>query len=256
MLDAFALSYLTSAPVLAGRRVAILGHAAGLGRAVAQAATAAGAKVHGIDNEQVFDNVAALYRGNLTDPAALDAIAAALPDGLDGLALFPAPATGKRALVENLLAPKRLVLAMAPRLAPGAAIVVQSAPPHATWPRSLALVRAAASLRWDDADGFFTRWGLDAEPSLAPRIAGWGLLAWAMAHRWHWPGIRVNALTTALPDGRLPPPIAVHAGSDSAQGAALAALFLLSPLSQGLTGANIAADGGLSAQITTRLDGL
>lgn len=256
MADAPALSYLTSAPVLSGRRVAILGHAAGLGRAVAQAATAAGAEVHGIDTEQMFGNVAALYRADLTDPAAVDAVATALPDGLDGLALFPAPAQGKHALVANLLAPRRLAEHLAPRLAPGAAIVVQSAPPHASWHDRLGMTRAAATLRWDDVDGFFTRWGLDAEPALAPRAAGWGMLAWAMARRWHWPGLRINALTPALPDGRLPPAIAVHAPDPGPQGAALAALFLLSPLSRGLTGANIAADGGLSAQITTRLDGL
>ncbi len=259
MLDAAALSWLSGAPVLAGRRVAVLGHAGGLGRAVAQAAGAAGAEVHGIDADPAFDHVAALYRADTTDPAALDAAAAALPEGLDGLALFPRPAEGRAALVHGLLAPKRLAEALAPRLAPGTAIVAQAAPPHASWQASLGTVRAAAVLAWDDLDGFCARWGLDAEPALAPRIAGWGMLAWVMAHRWAWPGIRVNALTPAAPDGRLPPAIAARRGLEPArgtEGAALAAVFLLSPLSQGLTGANLAADAGQSAQIQTSLEGL
>jgi NAD(P)-dependent dehydrogenase (short-subunit alcohol dehydrogenase family) len=250
-------------PLLAGRRVVVVGSGGGLGRAVALAADAAGAEVLGVDDARVFDGLAALYRADLADPAALDAAAAALPEGIAALALFPDPGAGDPAsvLARALLAPRHLAAALAPNLVPGAAIVARAAPPHAAWAASLAETRAAAALRWDDLSGFVTRWGLDAEPSRAPRTAGWGMLAWVTAHRWTWAGrgIRVNALTPAEPDGRLPPEIAAARGQAAGAGtelAARAALFLLSDLSAGLTGANIAADGGLSARITAQLDGL
>lgn len=255
---------LASTPLLLrGRRVVVLGSGSGLGRAVALAAEGAGAEVLGVDDVLAFEGLTAFYRAELTDPAALDAAVAALPEGIDALALFPDPGAGDpvRVLARALLAPRHLARALAPKLATGAAIIARAAPPHAAWAASLAETRAAAALHWDDVAGFVSRWGLDAEPARAPRTAGWGMLAWVMANRWAWAGrgIRVNALTPAAPDGRLPPEIAaaraLQAGAGTIQ-AANAALFLMSDLSTGLTGANLAADGGLSARITTQLDGL
>jgi NAD(P)-dependent dehydrogenase (short-subunit alcohol dehydrogenase family) len=250
-------------PLLPGRRVVVLGSGGGLGRAVALTAEAAGAEVLGVDEARVFDGLAALYRADLADPAALDAAAAALPEGIAALALFPDPGAGDAAsvLARALVAPRRLAEALAPKLAPGAAIVARGAPPHAAWHEALAETRAAAALRWEDVAGFVTRWRLDAEPARAVRTAGWGMLAWVAARRWTWAarGVRVNALTPAAPDGRLPPEVAAARGVEAGRGtedAARAALFLMSDLSVGLTGANVAADGGLSARISAQLDGL
>jgi|GEM_PF-1131523 len=253
--------------LLRGRRVVVLGSGRGLGRAVALAAEAAGAEVLGIDEARRFDGLSALYRADLADPAALDAAAAALPEGIDALALLPDAEAADAAtnpgavLARLLLAPRHLAEALAPKLSHGAAIVARAAPPHASWSQSLGETRAAAALRWDDLAGFVARWGLDAEPARAERAAGWGMLAWVMANRWRWAArdIRVNALTPAAPDGRLPPEIAAARGHEQARGtehAARAALFLMSDLSAGLTGTNLAADAGLSAQIQTRLEGL
>ena len=247
-------------PILSGRRIAVLGSAAGLGLAVAQAAEAAGAEVHGIDEARRFDALTALYRAELTDPDALEAAAAALPDGLDGLALFPeGDADPARCLARTLLAPRHLAEALAPRLAPGAAIVLRGAPPHESWGERLGETRAAMALRHGDVAGFVARWGLAAEPVRAARTAGWALAAWAMANRWRWPGLRINTLTPAAPDGRLPPAIAAARGQETGEGpaqAAMAAVFLLSGLSAGMTGANLAVDGGQTAQILSRIDGL
>ncbi|WP_127105569.1 hypothetical protein [Pararhodobacter zhoushanensis] len=247
--------------LLLNRRIAVLGSGHGLGRAVAKAAQAAGAEVLGIDSDARFDHIDALYRTDLSDPAAMDAVAQTLPKGLDGLALFPAipdadPATQ---LAQALAAPKRLAEALAPTLAPGASLLTRAAPRHADWPRALDLIRAAAALRPGEADDFASRWALQAEAIDTPRLIGWAMLAWTLTHCHSWPGLRVNALTPASPDGHLPPAISVASGLDAAQGPALAAqaaVFLLSGLSAGLTGATIAADAGFSAQIQTRLEGL
>jgi NAD(P)-dependent dehydrogenase (short-subunit alcohol dehydrogenase family) len=257
------ISSATFPSLLAGKRLVVLGSATGLGYAVALAADAAGAEVLGLDDQKRFDGLHALYHADLTDPAALDAAVAALPDGLDGVALLPDPGTSgpSQTLARALLAPRHLARALAPKLAHGGSVVFRGAPVTAHWPTSLAETRAAMALRWSDIDAFVTRWGLLAEPARAIRTAGWGCLGWAMAHAHDnsQHGVRVNTITPATPDGHLPPAIAAHLGVEGSAGAQIAAravLFLLSDLSAGITGTNLAADGGASAQYTTRLDGL
>jgi len=248
-------------PLLHGRRIAVLGSASGLGLAVAAACAAAGAEVLGIDAEARFDHLAELYRADPTDPGAMDAVAAALPEGLDGLALFPALPEGTPALqlAHALAAPRRLADLLAPRLARGASIVVRGAATGTDRDTHLGAIRAGAALRAGDAAGFAARWGLNAEPARTPRVIGWAMHGWALANAHKWPGVRINTLIPAAPDGRLPPQASALCGLDAAEGAALAAracVFLLSDLSQGLTGACLAADGGVSAQMQTRLEGL
>jgi len=250
-------------PLLLGRRIAVLGSASGLGLAVAAACEAAGAEVLGIDTNKSFDHLTEFYRIDPDDPLAMDAVAAELPSDLDGLALFPANRDERpeQTLAQGLAAPKRLAEIVAPTLATGGSIVARAAPLTGAWSASLGLVRAAAALRPGSEGNFCAQWSLAQEPGLAARAVGWGMLAWVLSHRWTWAGngIRVNALTPALFDGRLPPAISAARAIDAADGprlAAQAAVFLLSPLSAGLTGANLAADGGTSAQIQTSLEGL
>lgn len=254
---------MTLPALLSGKRIAILGSASGLGLALAQAADAAGAEVHGIDHSRNFQGLAAFYMADLADPDALRAAAHALPQGLDGIALLPAlPDSAPRdVLVHGLLAPRLLVQELAPRLAPGASVVLRGAPVSHHWDDSLPEIRAAMTLRHDAVDGFIPRWGLNLDPARASRTVGWALSAWAMAHchRWAAQGVRINALTPASADGHLPAQIAAATGQSAPRGteqAAQAALFLLSDLSQGMAGANLVTDGGLTAQKLCRRDGL
>lgn len=246
--------------LLMGRRIAVLGSGSGLGLAVARAAEAAGAEVLGIDPDPAFAHVAELYRADPGDGAAMEAVAAALPEGLDGLALFPdLSGDPARVLAQGVMGPRLLAEALAPRLAPGAAIVARAAPATPERTQALPMIRAALALRPDGLAPFPARWGLDAEPGKALALAGWAMAAWVMARAHAWPGLRVNAVAPAAPDGRLPPALAARMGRPEAEGAEIAAratLFLLSGPAQGLTGAVLAADGGLQAQIQTSLEGL
>ena len=251
---------MTLPALLSGKRIAILGSASGLGLALTRAAEAAGAEVHGIDQTRSFDAVAAFYQADLTDPDALRAVAHALPEGLDGAAFLPAlPDHGPREmLVQGLLAPRLLAQELAPRLTKGASIVLRSAPMTHHWDERLPETRAAMALRPDAVDAFIPRWGLHLDPARIPKTIGWALNAWAMAHCHRW-AVRINTLTPATPDGHLPPAIVAATGHDAAHGtdhAAQAALFLLSDLSQDMTGATLATDGGLTAQRLCRHNGL
>ncbi|WP_439140229.1 hypothetical protein [Roseicyclus sp.] len=250
--------------LLSGKRVAILGSARGLGLAVAKAATEAGAEVIGIDAVTGFDHVSEFYHIDPSHVGAIDRLAAALPDGLDGLCLLPAYDASDApdlALMRGVMGPKRLAEGIAPRMAAGAVIVTQGAAFDTARAQYMALIRAALALRTETATGFAQRWGLMAEPVLTPKLIGWAMEAWAMQHRAAWGphGPRSACLVTASPDGRLPPAICAARGIAATTGqqqAAAAAVFLLSALASGLTGATLAADGGLSAETQTSLEGL
>ena len=247
--------------LLAGRRIAVLGSGSGLGLAVAAAAEAEGAEVLGIDAEARFEHLSELYRADPSDPDAMISVARALPEGLDGLALFPAMPAGAPAaiLTQALVAPRLLAEAVAPRMAKGGAVVVRGAPVDGQREGKLGAIRAAARLRPGGEAAFVKRWALDVEPVGTEALIGWVLAGWAMAHAHRWPGIATHAVAPAMPDGRLPPPLVAATGLEAEQGRAIAAkatIFLLSDHAQGLTGTQFAADGGLSAQTQTRLEGL
>jgi NAD(P)-dependent dehydrogenase (short-subunit alcohol dehydrogenase family) len=242
--------------LLTGRTVVVTGSAEGPGLAAARAFAAMGATVLGVDARQGFEAVEAFYRADLSDPAAVDALAAALPDGVHGLAHFAAPPHGARpdaALALGLIAPRRLTAALAPRMAEGAAVVVTGEAPGPGWDKALAAIRAAGALQPDDLSAFVARWGLDAEPAVAPRLARRAITAWAMAHRWSWAarGLRINAVCPGAPHPALPPGAA--ATDDDV---AAAAAFLLSGLARGLTGAALPVDGGLFAHTLASHQGL
>ncbi|TVP72492.1 MAG: NAD-dependent epimerase/dehydratase family protein [Rhodobacteraceae bacterium] len=254
---------MTPSTLLSGKRIAILGSAGGLGLTLARAAQNAGAEVHGIDRNRNFEAVAAFYRADLADPDALGEVAQALPMGLDGVAFVPAlPGDAPRdLLIHGLLAPRVLAQSLAPRLAHGAAIVMRGAPVSQHWEDSLPEIRAAMALRHEGVDSFIPRWGLHLDPARTSQTVGWALYAWAMAQcaTLAGRGIRINTLTPASPDGSLPPTRCAVRADYETNGtllAADAALFLLSDLSRGMTGANLVTDGGLTAQRLCRRDGL
>lgn len=251
---------MTLLTLLSGKRIAILGSAFGLGLALARAAESAGAEVHGIDQTRNFEALAAFYMADLADPDALRAVARALPEGLDGIALLPALPDGapRDILLQCLLAPRLLAEEIAPRLTKGASIVLRGAPLSHHWDERLPEIRAAMALRHDAVDNFIPRWGLNLDPARIPQTIGWALNAWAMSHCHRW-AVRINTLTPASPDGHLPPAITAATGENAPNGtdhAAQAAFFLLSDLSRGMTGANLVTDGGLTAQRLCRRDGL
>ncbi|HYF25239.1 MAG TPA: SDR family oxidoreductase [Baekduia sp.] len=100
--------------------VLITGAASGIGRATAQALRAAGLPVVTTDLRDGD------HPCDLSDPSAVDVLAAALPERLGGVAHvagLPGTHPPQRVVAVNLLAPRRLTAALLPRVAPGGAVV-------------------------------------------------------------------------------------------------------------------------------------
>lgn len=235
-----------------GKRIAVLGSNSGLGLAVARDLALAGASVIGIDAHPVYDHLDSFLRADPRAAGLMVDVAAALPEGLDGLALFPRLEGGvAEVIAQGITAPLTLARALAPRMGAGAVIVTRAYGPHAERGRHQAAVRAALALRAGGEADFATLWNLQAEPVWAPRIAGWANLAFVQRQGL---GPRLNAVTPARPDGHfdaLAHPVAQSGPEVVAQ----AVTYLLSDRARGVTGANLAVDGGRSARIEAALLG-
>jgi hypothetical protein len=219
---------------LHGRTIVVTGVAGPMGAACARALDAMGAAVIGVDAERAFAHCATFLRADLADPEAVDAVAAALPEGVAGLACLDWPEGAPGFLARALIAPRRLAAAV--RLAPGGGVAVPGAPVHLWGDR--ARVRAAAALEAGDEAGFIARWGLAAEPAVVPALVRAGLAAWAMGAAAR--GLRVNA---------------VAPGADPVA-AGEAAAWLMAPLAGAVAGAVIAADGGAAARKMAVAEGI
>ena len=106
----------SAAPIL------VTGAASGIGLATTERLVAAGRPVIGLDRREspACDTVLC----DLSDPAAIDAAVASLPETLAGLANVagvPGTAPAETVLRVNFLAPRHLTDSVAPRLAPGSA---------------------------------------------------------------------------------------------------------------------------------------
>lgn len=238
--------------LLTGKRIAVLGSNKGLGLAVARDLAGEGASVIGIDADPVYDHLDTFLRADPRAAGLMADVAAALPEGLDGLALFPALAGDvAEVIAQGITAPLTLARALAPRMAAGAAIVTRAYGPHAERAGHQGAVRAALSLRAGGEAGFAKLWNLQAEPIWAPRIAGWANLAFAQSATL---GPRVNAVTPARPDGHFDEG-AMPTAQSGPEVVAQAVTYLLSDRARGVTGANLAVDGGRSARIEATLLG-
>jgi len=244
-----------------GQRVLVTGAASGMGAAVVELLTAAGAEVHAADRTEVRAPVAAWHPCDLSTEEGVAALVEAVPTPTSVFACAGLPQTnpGADVIAVNFLANRALVAGLAPDLAPGAAIAVVSSVTYG-WERMLRTLGPlvvsdgfAAGLAW-----FSAHEDEVGDPYVASKMA---LTAWAvsaapgLAER----GIRLNVLgpgttkTPMLPEfeaavgaqlAAAPCPIGRLSEADEQ---ARALLFLNAPSSSYLAGAVLYNDGGMSA---------
>lgn len=253
--------------MLTGKTIIVTGAASGIGAATARLVRAWGARVIAVDRHEPSDPVDAFLAADLSDPAAIDALVAALPAGSHGLANIaglPPTRPAAEVLRVNLVGLKHLTVRLVPKLADGASIVNLASIAGLDWAEALPAVRASEDLGFDGVEAFCQRHGITGARSYF--FSKEALIAWTHRNRWTWRdrGIRMNAVspgpveTPILPDfiatlgARAEEDMAVMDRPGQPQDIAPVVGFLLSDASTWIRGANLPVDGGLYAHVLDR----
>lgn len=254
-------------------QVAITGAAGGIGGELARLMTSRGARVTAFDVVEPAASVASFIATDLADPASIDRALASAPgpfDALCNVAGLP-PRNGLEAtiLAVNFTGLRRFTNGMLEKLPPGASIVNLASRAGSRWGENIDQVKALLALL-DDADlaAFVADKGID--PVRAYDLSKEALIVWTMvrtadlAER----GLRMNCISPAAVQTGILDDFMAAFGERAARGIALAgragtaaeiaqvAAFLISPESGWIKGANLTADGGLEAMVTTDKFGL
>lgn len=259
--------------LLKGKRIAVTGSSSGIGAETAKLLSEQGAAVLGIDLNESLENVARFYRADLSDKRSIDALVEALPPGIDGLvnnAGLPPTRPANKLLAVNLVGLKRLTAALIPKLNNGASIVNIASLAGFGWPQAVEAIRAADDLDFHEIDDFIDRWNVSNEGGRSYFFTKEALIVWTMRNRWTWRGrgIRINAVSPGPVNtpilGDFLETLGARAEEDArvmdrpgeTTDVAPVIAFLLSDMAAWIRGANIPADGGMSANVLCAMHGL
>jgi len=243
--------------------VLVTGAAHGIGAATAARLAAQGAAVTAVDLDDPGPTATRWHRADLSDPAAIDALPLDGPfDALVNAAGLP-PRDGQQAriLAVNTHGLIRLTDRVLPRLTPGGAIVSLASKAGARWRENIAQVRRLLATPTADLPAFVAAEGID--PVRAYDLSKEAIIWWTRAQTRHLLtlGLRANTVSPAAIDTRILPDFEIAFGHRAARGIALSGragtpdevaaivAFLIHPDSGWLRGANIEADGGVTAQL-------
>lgn len=259
--------------MLQGKTIVVTGCSSGIGLETARLVKQLGGTVLGVDRNMSTLHVDALYRADLSDPAAIDALVDKLPAGVHGIANVAGLApTAPAALVlkVNLLGLKAFTLGMVPKLADGASIVNLASLAGFGWAQQVEAIRASESLGFDGVDAFVRTYDAGDAGGRSYFFSKEALIAWTLRNRWTWRarGIRMNAIspgpvdTPLLKDflqtlgARAEEDMRVMDRPGRPEDIAPVVAFLLSDASAWIRGTNIPVDGGMSSHILCHQHGL
>jgi len=250
---------------LIGKTLLVTGVASGIGAETARLARFHGARVIGVDRQPVNMTLDAFHQADLGDPAAIDALAASLPERIDALAnVAGVPGTAPADVVArvNYLGLRHLSEALLPRMAPGGSVINVASILGAQWPKRLGLHRELADTAGFDAG---VQW-LGAHP--VPQATCYqyfkeALIVWSARRSRDWfakHSVRVNSVApgpvftpilgdfvTMLGQERVEADAARMKRPAYADEVAEAIVFLASDSARWITGVNLPVDGGLAA---------
>ena len=146
------------------RTVLITGAAAGIGAALARMCAGSGHTVIGLDRIGCDSAGVEGLVCDLADADAIDAATAALPDKIDAIASvagIPGTHPPARVLAVNLLAPRRLITGVLPRMRPGGVVVtVASVAAHRNVVPAAGITALLAAQTPDDIDAWLSQYPL------------------------------------------------------------------------------------------------
>ncbi|MEL7536566.1 MAG: coniferyl-alcohol dehydrogenase [Pseudomonadota bacterium] len=250
---------------LDGKTIVVTGSASGIGAETTALLRRRGATVLGVDR-QPSDNADQFFQADLSDPASIDGLVAALPAGIDGLANIaglPPTAPPDSVIKVNLLGLQRLTEGVVATMADGASIVNLASLAGFGWANSLAQIKAASNLSFDNVDEFVAQQGIAEQAGRSYFFSKEALIVWTLKNRWTWRdrGIRMNCVspgpveTPILKDfietlgERAEEDMKIMDRPGRPSDVAPVVAFLLSDDAEWFRGANLTVDGGMSSHI-------
>ncbi len=258
--------------MLDGKTIVVTGAASGIGAETARTLKLHGARVIGVDRNEVSGTVDAFFKADLSDPRSIDSLIARLPKGLNGLcniAGLPPTAPAPLVLKVNVLGLKRLTLGLVENnLADGASITNLASLAGVGWPGSIDEIKAFHDIGFDDVEAFCTRFKIEGARSYF--FSKEYLVVWTFLNRWTWRqrDIRMNSIspgpveTPILKDflqtlgARAEEDMRLMDRPGRPEDIAPVVAFLQSDGSAWFRGANLTADGGMASHIALASNGL
>jgi len=254
------------------KTIVVTGCASGIGAKTCELLKQAGATVIGVDRNETSLNVDEFYQADLSDPASVDALIAALPSGTDGLlniAGLPPTAGHVPVLQVNLLALKRLTLGYVAKLADGASIVNVASLAGLGWQDAIPAIQAAETLEdFDQVATFCAAHEIDDGRSYF--FTKEALIVWTMQNRWTWRerGIRMNCVSPGPVDTpilkdfietlgeRAEEDMKIMDRPGTPDDIAPVIVFMASDESAWIRGTNIPCDGGMYSHVQCAMNDL
>ena len=260
--------------MLFGKKIVITGVASGIGKRTAELAAQLGADVIGIDLKKPDVTVGHFVEGDIGSAAGVEAIAAALPRGIDALCNV-AGISGKAGIVPtlaiNFYGLRELSYAVSAKIREGGSIVNVASIAGYGWRANLERAKKLVAVKgFPDVDAVLRAEGLHNEfgyPLSKELLLLWNMQA---AHEpvFKGRGIRVNAVSPGpvetpiltqfrevLGNPRVDSDIERVGRAGTAEDVAPPVLFLCSDAARWINGANLPCDGGLEASINAEVLG-
>lgn len=257
---------------LAGKKIVVTGAASGIGEESTRVLRQRGATVIGMDRNKPSDGLVDEYVAvDLMDPAAIDAAVASIDgevQGLCNIAGVPPTAPVVTVVTVNFIALRYLTEQMLSKLSHGASIVNMASLAGAGWSQHLdEAKRFIAEANFENAEVLCNEIGIGKDRSYF--FAKELLRVWTMQNwdSWRQRGIRVNSIspgpveTPILADfletlgERAEEDMGMMGRAGTPEEIAPVVAFLCSDDSGWINGANIPADGGMSAHVMRNVHG-
>ncbi|MEP6722470.1 MAG: coniferyl-alcohol dehydrogenase [Variovorax sp.] len=248
-----------------GKTIVITGSSSGIGAETARLLRQQGARVIGVDRNEPMITLDGFVRADLSEPSAIDAAVAQLPDRVDALCnIAGVPGTAQADLVArvNYLGLRHLCQRVLERMPEGGAIVNIASILGAEWPQRLAQHKALAEAASFEA-GLAWLAGKPVPQETCYQYFKEALIVWTVTQSQKWfleKGVRMNCVAPGpvftpilgdfvalLGEERVQKDAHRMKRPALADEIAPVVAFLCSDASRWISGVNLPVDGGLAS---------